>query len=115
MSGRSLAEFAHDEIFQPLGMTSSHFHEDHQMVVKNRAYSYRPVGPSFKLAPLNYANIGATSLFTTVEDLARWDENFYTGQVGGKALLGEMQLPGKLNNGRETDYASGLVIGIPRS
>jgi hypothetical protein len=43
--------------------------------------------------------------------LARWDENFYTGEVGGPALLAQMQEKGKLNNGKEIDYASGLVIG----
>ncbi len=24
---------------------------------------------------------------TTIEDLQKWDENFYTGTVGGKAFL----------------------------
>jgi hypothetical protein len=28
---------------------------------------------------LNYANVGATSLFTTVEDLAAWVRNFEDG------------------------------------
>ena len=36
---------------------------------------------------------------------------FYTGEVGGPALLAQMQEKGKLNNGREIEYASGLEIG----
>ncbi|MGP0093899.1 MAG: hypothetical protein ACLPKB_28745 [Xanthobacteraceae bacterium] len=50
-------------------------------------------------------------LFSTVGDLARWNENFYTGEVGGPALLAQMQEKGKLNNGKEIEYASGLEIG----
>jgi hypothetical protein len=58
--------------------------------------------------------VGATSLFTTVEDLARWDENFYTGKVGGKDLLAQMQVKGKLNDGTEIRYASALVMATYR-
>lgn len=111
VSGRSLAEFARDAIFQPLGMTSTHFHIDHEMVVKNRAYSYRPDGRGFKLAALNYANVGATSLFTTVEDLAKWAHNFEAPRVGDAALIARMETPGVLNNGKKLDYACGVVVG----
>ncbi|MFO0985337.1 MAG: serine hydrolase domain-containing protein, partial [Planctomycetota bacterium] len=37
VSGRSLRAFAEDEMFEPLGMTSTHFHDDHRMIVKHRA------------------------------------------------------------------------------
>jgi CubicO group peptidase (beta-lactamase class C family) len=112
VSGRTLREFAHDEIFLPLGMTSTHFHDDHEMIVKNRAYSYRPAADTpFKLAALNYANMGATSLFTTVEDLAKWAHNFEEPGVGDRALIERMETPGVLNNGKKLNYACGLGIG----
>jgi hypothetical protein len=47
---------------------------------------------------------------TSVEDLLKWDENFYAGQVGGKIFLAELQEQGKLNNGKVLDYAKGLNI-----
>jgi len=47
---------------------------------------------------------------TTVGDLLKWDENFYSAQVGGKPFLAELQEPGKLNNGKTLDYAKGLFI-----
>src|SRR6185295_18655113 len=79
------------------------------------AYSYRRQGEAgYRYIALSYSNVGATSLFTTVEDLALWDENFYTGKVGGKDLLAQMQIKGKLNNGTEIGYASALVIGTYR-
>src|SRR4029077_202975 len=80
--------------------------------VKNRAYSYAPAaGGGFRLSALNYANVGATSLFTTVEDLAKWSQNFEDAKVGGPAVIQQMQEQGKLNSGETINYAFGLVIG----
>lgn len=100
-------------IFKPLGMATTHFHDDHERIVKNRAYSYTSVGSGggFKLAALNYANVGATSLFTTAEDLSRWMINFEDKKVGGAAVIDQMQQVGVLNNGRKLGYAFGLGIG----
>jgi CubicO group peptidase (beta-lactamase class C family) len=111
VTGQSLREFTQARIFEPLGMKNTHFHDDHRMIVKNRAYSYEPKRGGYENSPLQFANVGATSLFTTVEDLALWDQNFYDGRVGGSAVLAEMLTKGKLNDGKELDYASGLVIG----
>jgi len=41
-SGKSLNDFAQTHIFKPLGMKNTHFHDDHTMVVKNRADGYSP-------------------------------------------------------------------------
>lgn len=115
VSGKTLREFTDERMFKPLGMAHTHFHEEYGSLVKGRAFSYIALpGPgqgSYRSIALSYSNVGATSLFTTVEDLARWDDNFYTGQVGGKDLLARMQVKGVLNNGGEIAYASGLVIG----
>jgi CubicO group peptidase (beta-lactamase class C family) len=113
VSGQSFREFTEANIFKPLGMTNTHFHDDHERIVKNRAYSYSSAGPTggFKLAPLNYANVGATSLFTTAEDLTRWVINFEDQKVGGPAVIKQMQQKGVLNNSKELNYAFGLSIG----
>ncbi len=69
VSGQSFREFTAERIFKPLGMTHTHFHDDHEEIVPNRAYSYAPDGDGFHKSVLSYANVGATSLFTTAEDL----------------------------------------------
>lgn len=111
-SGQSLREFAEANIFKPLGMTRTIFRDDHAIVVKNQAYAYNPgPGGAFKLSVPNYDTVGASSLVTTVEDLARWDQNFYDKQVGGDWAIEQMQIRGTLNDGQQISYARGLAIG----
>ncbi|WP_271606306.1 serine hydrolase [Bradyrhizobium sp. CCBAU 11434] len=112
VSGQTLPEFAKERIFEPLGMSHTHFQDKYSMIVKDRAYSYaRQPDGKYQYIALTYSTVGPSSLFSTVGDLARWDENFYTGDVGGLTLLAEMQQKGKLNNGKNINYASGLSIG----
>jgi CubicO group peptidase (beta-lactamase class C family) len=112
VSGQTLRAFCAERIFLPLGMENTHFHDDHTMIVKNRAYSYAPCeGGGFQHSVLSYATVGASSLFTTVQDLALWEENFYTGAVGGPDVLRQMHTRGRLNSGEQIGYALGLSIG----
>ena len=112
VSGQSLREFAEANIFKPLGMTRTFFRDDHAVIVKNQAYAYSGApGGTFKLSVPNYDTVGASSLLTTVEDLARWDQNFYDYRVGGRTIIEQMQVPGVLNGGRPINYAMGLVAG----
>jgi CubicO group peptidase (beta-lactamase class C family) len=111
-SGQPLREFAEANIFKPLGMTRTIFRDDHAIVVKHQAYAYNPgPGGGFKLSVPNYDTVGASSLVTTVEDLARWDQNFYDKQVGGDWAIEQMQIRGTLNDGQQISYARGLAIG----
>lgn len=111
-SGQSLREFTRARIFEPLGMKNTHFRDDHAEIVKNMAYGYEPAkGGTFRLSVTNFDTVGATSLLTTVEDLALWDENFYNPRVGGPELVKRMLERGRLNSGKQLDYAFGLVIG----
>ena len=111
VTGQTFTDWTRENMFQPLGMTNTHFHDDHEMIVKNRAYSYAAVDEGgFKKSVLSYANAGATSLFTTVEDLAKWAHNFENPRVGGRAVIEQMHEKGVLNNGEKLDYAFGLVI-----
>lgn len=114
-TGKSFKDWTKENIFEPLGMVDTHFHDDHQEVVKNRAYSYfQSDDGAFSNAVLSYANAGATSLFTTAEDMANWMRNFEEARVGGRAVIERMLHKGVLNDGREIDYALGLSIGVYR-
>ena len=56
------------------------------------------------------ARTGAGGVFTTVEDLARWDRNFDDATVGGDALVRQITTPGRLASGRALEYAFGLEV-----
>lgn len=115
VSGKPLPEFCDERIFQPLAMSRTHFHDDHRRIVRDRAVSYEGAGPaSFRVAPLNYANVGATSLFTTAPDLAKWLDNFRTGKVGGAKAIARLQEQAKLANGDTIPYALGVSVGMNR-
>jgi CubicO group peptidase (beta-lactamase class C family) len=110
-SGQSLRKFCDSAIFKPLGMNDTHFHDDYREIVKNRAYSYSPRGSGgYQNAVLSYSIVGATSLFTTVEDEMKWLHNYETGQVGGKALIEKMYQTGVLNDGKKLNYAFAISI-----
>lgn len=109
VSGRSLREFADAELFRPLGMTNTHFHDDPGHVMKNRAMSYESDGKGgFVISYLqNFDKVGAGGLYSTVEDLQKWDENYYTHKVGGDALQTLIHTRGVLTNGDTLPYAFG--------
>lgn len=111
VSGQTLRQFAQERIFQPLGMNNTHFHDDHEEIVRNRAYSYKPnLAGGWKKSVLSYANVGATSLFTTARDLSKWLANFKHAKVGGQKVIDLMHQRFVLNNGKEVDYGFGLMF-----
>ena len=110
-SGLTLRQYCDSFIFKPLGMNNTHFHDDYREIVKNRAYSYSPKREGgYQNAVLSYSIVGATSLFTTVEDEIKWLRNYETGQVGGKALIERMYETGVLSDGKKLKYAFAISI-----
>ncbi|MFN0180876.1 MAG: serine hydrolase domain-containing protein [Gemmatimonadales bacterium] len=111
ISGKSLRQFSDERIFQPVKMTATHVHDDHQMIVPGRTSAYE-AGPDGKwqISVPTFDTHGATSLFSTVADLLAWEQNFVTGTVGSRRLLAEAETTSKLNNGKPTNYGFGISI-----
>jgi CubicO group peptidase (beta-lactamase class C family) len=115
VSGKSLRDFADERIFKPLGMTSTHFHDDYTMVVKGRTAAYnRGADGKWHVSLPNYDTYGATSLFTTVGDLLKWDANFAKPVVGDERLLRDMIASPTLANGDTTGYGLGIATEVYR-
>lgn len=112
-SGKRLDEVARELIFEPLGMHDTHFHQESTRIVPRRAMSYGGSHESgFRQTYLgNFDKAGAGGLYTTIEDLAAWNRNFDTGEVGGQAFLDLMLTPGVLTSGAPLSYAFGLTLG----
>jgi CubicO group peptidase (beta-lactamase class C family) len=112
---KSYAEFANANIFKPLGMTATHFHTDLGRLIKHRAFGYDGTKPgAIRLNTPQNERAGAGGLFTSVHELQAWDENFYTGLVGGRNVITQLETPGKLNDGTALNYAWGLEVGAYR-
>jgi CubicO group peptidase (beta-lactamase class C family) len=128
VSGQSLREFTTERIFRPLGMTNTHFHDDHTMIVPGRTSAYVPAGdngrggrggvaPSvsdYRISIPVFDNAGATSLFTTVEDMAKWERNFLQPTVGDAQMIEQVSERGTLKDGTTIPYAFGLMHGEVR-
>jgi hypothetical protein len=116
VTGEPFAGWMQAEVFEPLGMTATHFHSDHDRIVVDRAYSYAPdPDGGYRNVANNLTALGSSSLYTTVEDLARWALNYEQARVGGRAAVALTHERGVLNGGDTIGYAFGQGIGEYRS
>ena len=113
VSGKTLREFAQEQIFEPLGMKNTLFYDDINGLVKNRAFSYGKTDQGFDNLVSRFDLVGSGGMYANVEDLALWDHNFYDNKLGkgGKAIMDKTLVEGVLNNGEKTGYAFGLRVG----
>jgi len=112
VSGKSLREFAYENIFKPLNMKNSRFHDDYTELIDKRATGYYDRGKAgYRNFISTFDCVGSGGLFTSVEDLFLWDQNFYHHRVGRKDMIDLMHKQGVLNDGTKLDYAFGLVVG----
>lgn len=117
ITGQSLKDFAAERIFKPLGMTRTHFHDDYTMLVPGRTSAYEPSdkpGARWRVGIPNFDTYGATSLYTTVGDLLKWEANLDHPVVGDARMYALMQTPTVLTTGDTSSYGLGLVMGTYR-
>ncbi|MDZ4729216.1 MAG: serine hydrolase domain-containing protein [Xanthomonadales bacterium] len=112
VSGQSLREYAQQNLFGPLGMTQSHFHDDHTEIVPRRASGYAPTDDGFHISMTTLDMVGDGGVFTSVDELLQWDRNFYNNRLGkgGPELIELLTTPGELNDGTKMDYGFGLSV-----
>ncbi|MGE0438927.1 MAG: serine hydrolase domain-containing protein [Gemmatimonadales bacterium] len=118
-SGRSLRDYAEARIFGPLGMAHTQFHDDNTRIVPRRAEGYQPAGPGrFQIVRTSFALVGDGGLLTTIEDLLKWDANFFANRLGrgdqGLIDLVTTAPRASLADGTPQRYAFGLMPGTYR-
>ncbi len=105
ISGESYEKFVQENIFTPLGMKDSGY-DSNSAIIPHRAAGYSP-GPN---GPVNAGFINMTvplsagALYSTTEDLLRWEQGLFGGKLLSPASLQKMTTPFK------NDYACGLVV-----
>jgi CubicO group peptidase (beta-lactamase class C family) len=105
ISGQTYEEFVQQNIFKPLGMNDSGL-MSFVTVIPRRASGYWPGSNGLENAERPDPRIGfsAGSLYSTTEDLLRWEEGLFGGKLLSPAFLRKMITPFK------SDYACGLHV-----
>jgi len=79
VSGRSFAQFLEENIFGPLGMAGTVAYEEGISKVERRAYGYSEKDGRFERTDqsLTSSVLGDGGIYSSVEDLWRWDQALY--------------------------------------
>lgn len=113
VSGQSFGAFMADQIFTPLGMNHTVVFGDLDQRIPNRAegYAVSPQG-DFELSSFASLMTGDGNIFSSIADLARYDQGLRNGDVVESATLQLAFTPGALNDGdRSFAYGLGWEVG----
>ena len=115
VSGQSYGDFLQAKFFAPLGMTNTGVHRS-SLKLEHEALGYQFEKGEFKKA-LNWDMSqagGAGALYSTVEDLYRWNEAIFNSKVLDEVTLKEAFTPVKTeeNKGDPSDTGYGYGWGI---
>lgn len=117
VTGMSVGAYAQKHLFDPLGMTHTSYHRDPERIGANVALGHATEGEGkyrrTHVTP-DTRDFGFGGIYTTVEDLYRWDQSFVRNQIGDANFNTLRQTCGTLNNGDALTYAFGLQIGTHR-
>jgi len=105
ISGQSYSQFVQDNIFTPLGMKDSGY-DSNSAIIAHRAAGYAPSDKG--LINAGYIDmsipLSAGALYSTTEDLLRWEQGLFGGKLLSVASLQKMTTPFK------NDYAFALAV-----
>jgi CubicO group peptidase (beta-lactamase class C family) len=111
-------DYLKQEIFDPVGMTNTvvyDYVEGLDKEMPNRVFgfstSWNGVDQSYQDSHYLNAVQGDGGIYSTVDDLAKWDRALYTDKLVSPDLLEEAFTPVILNNGDTTTYGFGWGIG----
>ena len=110
-TGKPFREYAEEVLFGPLGMTHSHFHDDHTHVVPGRADGYAPLRQGgFRLSMTTLDMIGDGGVYASIEDMVRWI-NALQDDALRPGLNAVLETRGVLTSGESIPYALGQRHG----
>jgi CubicO group peptidase (beta-lactamase class C family) len=105
ISGQTYGDFVRENIFKPLGMNDSGY-VSNSAIITNRAagYHFTPAGIENAQFYDESLLFSAGGLYSTAEDLLRWEQSLFAGKLVSPASLKQMTTPFK------HDFACGLVL-----
>ena len=108
--GKSLGAMTRERIFEPLRMKGSMMYENLEEIIPRRATGYdrNDDGRMRIVHNYNFDVAGDGQLYSTVEDLLRWDS--YLHGTEKPEIYTAMLTEGTLNNGDPVGYAQGIDL-----
>lgn len=105
ISGQTYQQFLQQNVFTPLGMNDSGY-DSNSAVIAHRAIGYTPGPGGLVNAGFIHMTVpfSAGALYSTTEDLLKWEQGLFGGKVLSAASLARMTTPFK------SDYAFGLMV-----
>jgi CubicO group peptidase (beta-lactamase class C family) len=103
-TGQKFGDWMSANIFIPLRMKNSLVRDHIEKIIPGKAGSYKKDKNRFVTNPDNISVMGSTSLYSSIDDLVAWVNNFESGEVGGKKVLELLQRKAKLSSGDTLGY-----------
>lgn len=107
VTGKKFGQLLKERILLPLEMKNT-ASEDEEVVVDKKANGYLKFGNSYRLDPYFYMPnaLGAGQMYSTVEDMVKWDQALYTNKILSEESKDKMFTPYLSNYG----YGWGISI-----
>jgi len=113
VSGKPFAEFLHERVFAPLGMDRTLAYERGRNEVASRAFGHTREADGFR--PTDQSSTSATlgdgGVYSTLRDLARWDEALRAGTLVSPAAMKPALTPVTLADGSAPRWPPGPPSG----
>jgi D-alanyl-D-alanine carboxypeptidase len=112
VSGKSFWVFLAENVFSPVGMTSSGDREP-RVIIPNRVRGYEKtktgamINRDFDLTDM----FAAGAMLTSIDDILKWEVALQSERVLTSSSKKQMWSPGTLKNGQKTSYGLGCQLG----
>lgn len=113
ISKQSFADFMHDQVFEPLNMKNSFvYSSSNNNTDKKKLIGYVYRGRRYRTIPetVNDGAVGDKGVYSTTEDLFKWDQGLYQNKLVSSETLNEAISTFKLRNKYEIPYGFGFRI-----
>lgn len=109
----SLRDYLETHFFGPLGMDRTVVYDNRVEIMPDRVVGYDDDdGDGWRMDHAwNFEQIGSGGVWSSLEDLAHWDRNYYTEEVGGPGFTEQLLERYTLTDGTDIPYAFGLTHG----
>jgi CubicO group peptidase (beta-lactamase class C family) len=111
-SGKTFATFLRERIFQPLAMDNTAAYAEGISTVHNRAFGYTQESGRWNRTDQDptSAVLGDGGIYSSIDDLAKWDAALYDGRLLQPSSLRAAFTPATHTDDPETEYGYGWRI-----